>query len=109
AAGGGPAPAADPASILAQLPGAPGPAAVTWALWDGNLPWYPLPVSAGPQAGAPVSSWGEPGLPAFGRAHILEVHTAGTWQLWRLERTGIDTWTGDLAASGRQETAPDHE
>lgn len=109
AAGGGPAPAADPASILAQLPGAPAPAAVTWALWDGNLPWYPLPESAGPQAGASVSSWGEPGLPASGRAHILEVHTAGTWQLWRLERTGIGTWTGDLAASGRQETAPDHE
>ncbi|MFN2371464.1 MAG: N-acetylmuramoyl-L-alanine amidase, partial [Candidatus Krumholzibacteriia bacterium] len=109
AASGGALPVADPARILPALPGAPAVAEITWALWDGNLPWYPLPAPAGPPAAAPVSSGMEPGLPAPGSRHVLEVHTRDAWQLWRLERTGPDTWSGSLAAGGPEQDTPDHE
>ena len=106
AAAGQELPTADPARILPQLDGAPAPAQVSWARWDGNLPWYPLPApaaAAGPLGAAAadsVSSWGEPGLPAPGTVHFLELHTPDAWQLWRLERIDQQHWRGDLARRG---------
>ncbi len=100
-------PTADPAAILPGLPGAPAPAAVTWALWDGNLPWYPLPPADGAASPTSISSWNEPGLPAAGPVHTLEVHTAAAWQLWRLERGPDGTWTGALVRAGATDTPQD--
>jgi N-acetylmuramoyl-L-alanine amidase len=86
----------DPAALLGGLPGALPADAVDWARWDGNLPWYPLPAASGPPPAAGVPSWREPGLPAAGRIHHLEVHGNGRWQLWRLERGADDAWTGTI-------------
>lgn len=113
AADGQAQPTADPARILPQLDGAPTPAHVSWARWDGNLPWYPLPDPAvaarplGAAASDSVSSWGEPGLPAPGTVHYLEIHTPDAWQLWRLERIDQQQWRGHLARRGMTDSSGD--
>ncbi len=95
-AGGDSVPWADPAALLARLPGALPAETVDWARWDGNLPWYPLPAASGPAPAAAVPSWREPGLPAAGRVHHLEIHGSGRWQLWRLEQEADGAWIGTI-------------
>ncbi len=111
AADGQALPAADPAAILPQLDGAPAAAQVTWARWDGNLPWYRLPepsaAASGTTAADSVPSWGEPGLPASGTVHFLELHIQGAWQLWRLERIDQQQWRGHLAREGTTASSGD--
>ena len=110
AADGQPLPVADPAVILPGLAGAPTAAQVSWARWDGNLPWYGLPgppPMLGAAAADSVPSWGEPGLPAAGRVHYLELHTPAAWQLWRLERIDQQQWRGHLAREGTTASSGD--
>lgn len=91
---GGAAPWADPLAVLAGLPEAP--QQVRWARWDGNLALLPLPTASGPGGAASVSLWGEPGMPAAGPDHTLEVHGPAGWQLWALTRGEDGAWTGRL-------------
>jgi hypothetical protein len=90
----------DPLSLLARWPGAPDLATVTRAVWDGNLPLYPMPAGDGNAGADPVSSWREPGVPARGPLHTLEVHTPDRWQLWLVSADGADGWTARLAYAG---------
>jgi N-acetylmuramoyl-L-alanine amidase len=84
--------------VLPSLPGAPDAAAVDWALWDGEVPWYPLPRSGEGPDGS-LASWRDPGLPAQGPLHTLELHAGDAWQLW-LIRTGPGAAGGTLLRSG---------
>lgn len=88
-----------PEQILAALPqralssGDGGIQNLSLAVWDGNFPWYPGRPDAGQSTWAgrnpnpTKTSHDEPGWPATGAIHTLEIHRQGNWQLWRVEIT----------------------
>lgn len=92
--------------LLPFLPGAPPIDAVDWVLWDGELPWYPW-SAAGTTVTDSLSSWREPGLPARGPVHTLEIHAGTAWQLWMV-RTDAAPITGNLILNGdrKESTTP---
>ncbi|MFO7654777.1 MAG: N-acetylmuramoyl-L-alanine amidase [Candidatus Krumholzibacteriia bacterium] len=89
--------AVDPGSLLSSLGDGGMPAArCRWARLDGNFLW--IPPRAPSTATFPVSSLyhGEPGLPAPGPHHTLEVHADDLAQLWAFTRAGHGTWQARL-------------
>ena len=103
----GAVPAVDPADLLTVLPGAFPAGRIDWGLWDGGLPWYPMPdrgPGLGPEDAATLHSWQEPGLPCREGAHTLEIHHGSRWQLWLVE-TGPVTARGRLLLAGNEEPA----
>jgi N-acetylmuramoyl-L-alanine amidase len=67
---------------------------------DGNLPW--LPPAGHPSATA-VPSWagGDPGLPAAGPHHVVELHAGPHWQVWTLTRSPAGSWQGRIFLESR--------
>jgi hypothetical protein len=65
---------------------------VAWAELDGNLDWSPVPAR-GTDGGLSLTSAGaldsfrDPGLPALGTQHTLEIQAGPHQQLWLLEKT----------------------
>jgi len=67
---------------------------------DGNFSWLP---PAGHGSTQPVASWepGDPGLPAAGQHHVLELHAGPHWQLWTLTRQPSGEWHGRVFMENR--------
>ena len=93
-----PVPTIAPGALLTVLPDAYPAESVDWAFWDGEIPWYPLPT-CGPASADSLDSCGEPGLPAQGPIHTLEIHAGNSWQLW-LVRTDTTPARGELISEG---------
>jgi len=91
-------PALDLHALLANLPHTPSASEIGWAFWDGELPWYPM-VFDGVGTADTLASWHEPGLPAQGPLHTLEIHAGESWQLW-LIRTDGHRPRGELIFAG---------
>lgn len=89
-------------AVIAARPGGLPAAAVTTVVVDGQFPWRrcpALPESSGAAAAASLTSGPGPGLPPGDGNHVLEVRTAGAWQLWLIE-TGRDGVVARLMAGG---------
>jgi hypothetical protein len=43
----------------------------------------------------------DPGLPAAGARHLLELRSGPRWQLWALSRSGAGRWHSRLLAEQR--------
>jgi len=67
---------------------------------DGNFSWLP---PSGQVVGTPLPSWGadDPGLPALGDHHLLELRAGPHWQLWALDRLPGGDWHGRVLLENR--------
>lgn len=68
--------------------------------FDGNITWL---SPAGQSPDQTVASWvaGDPGLPAAGAHHVLELHAGPHWQLWTLTRQPSGDWHGRVFLENR--------
>lgn len=88
-------------TLLAALGPAALPAASLEAgQLDGQLTWLP---AAGRNSPASLASevQADPGLPAAGARHLLELRSGPRWQLWALSRSGAGRWHSRLLAEQR--------
>jgi len=90
-----------PPALLAEL----GPRAISLAALDhlrldGNFTWLPR---TGRTDGESLASWqrDDPGLPAMGAHHVLELQANPHWQVWTLIRRPTGEWQGQLFLENR--------